>query len=62
MKKITRSRLIENTEGASVVEYLLLIALVAFVIIAGFGIFAENVSDKAEEAGGEVGNLDVSLP
>jgi pilus assembly protein Flp/PilA len=46
-----QSRFIENEEGASMVEYALLVALIAVVVIAAALFLGEEISEKFSEVG-----------
>ncbi len=46
----------ERTEGASAVEYGLLIALIAVVVIAGVGLLGKNLDAKFSEVATSVAN------
>ncbi len=46
-----QSRFIQDEEGASMVEYALLIALIAMVVIAGAVFFGTELSESFSEVG-----------
>ena len=46
-----QSRFVKDEEGASMVEYALLIALIAMVVIAGAIFFGTELSEKFSEVG-----------
>ncbi len=46
-----QSRFIQDEEGASMVEYALLVALIAVVVIAAALFLGEEISDKFSEVG-----------
>ncbi len=46
-----QSRFMADEEGASMVEYALLIALIAMVVIAGAVFFGTELSEKFSEVG-----------
>ena len=46
-----QSRFIQDEEGASMVEYALLVALIAVVVIAAALFLGEQISDKFSEVG-----------
>lgn len=50
-------RLIEDKEGANLVEYIILVALIAIVVIAAVRTFGTAVSGKFDEKRGEVEGL-----
>jgi len=47
-------RLISDTRGAGLVEYIILVGLVALVAISGFDWFGDKLHDKAHDLGDEV--------
>ncbi len=49
-----QSRFIQDEEGASMVEYALLVALIAVVVIAAALFLGEEISDKFSEVGATV--------
>lgn len=49
--------LIKDTRGANLVEYILLVGLVAIVAMAGFSKFGKAVTDKVEEQSNTVGQI-----
>jgi Flp pilus assembly pilin Flp len=49
-----RQKLLADTRGAGLVEYIVLIGLVALVAISGFEWFGDKVNDKAHDLGDEV--------
>jgi Flp pilus assembly pilin Flp len=50
-------QLIQDKEGANLVEYIILLALIAIVVIAAVRTFGESVKGKFEEKEGEVQQL-----
>jgi Flp pilus assembly pilin Flp len=55
---VTRSRkLMSDTRGANLVEYIILVGVVAILCIAGFKIFGQAVSGKIEKQGGAVNGV-----
>ena len=46
-----QARFIQDEEGASMVEYALLVALIAVVVIAAALFLGEEISDKFSEVG-----------
>ncbi len=46
-----QSRFIQDEEGASMVEYALLVALIAVVVIAAALFLGQQISDKFSEVG-----------
>lgn len=55
MKKLM-SRLHRDQEGATVIEYALIAALVAVVAIAGFRLLGSNVSSKMSAVASSIGS------
>ncbi len=49
-----QSRFIQDEKGASMVEYALLVALIAVVVIAAALFLGEEISDKFSEVGATV--------
>ncbi len=49
-----QSRFIQDEEGASMVEYALLVALIAVVVIAAALFLGEEISEKFSEVGATV--------
>ena len=52
MKKITK--LLKDSFGANLVEYIILVGVIALVAIAGFKIFGEKVDQKVQEQSNKV--------
>ena len=52
MKKITK--LLKDSFGANLVEYIILVGVIALVAIAGFKIFGEKVDQKIQEQSNKV--------
>ncbi len=50
-----QSRFIQDEEGASMVEYALLVALIAVVVIAAALFLGNQISEKFSEVGDTVG-------
>jgi Flp pilus assembly pilin Flp len=51
---LRRRSLVADTRGAGLVEYIILVGLIALVAIAGFEKFGEKVNRKAERLGEQV--------
>ncbi len=49
--------LIEDKRGANMVEYIILVAVIALIAIAAFRTFEKSVSGKVEEKAGEVDSI-----
>lgn len=54
MKQII-SRLVNEEEGATIIEYVLLAALIAVVAVAAITTLGQNVSTKYDTVAGKVG-------
>jgi Flp pilus assembly pilin Flp len=50
-------RLRRDTRGANMVEYILLVGVVALIAIAGFKLFGSQVKSKINEQGQSVGGI-----
>jgi pilus assembly protein Flp/PilA len=46
-----------DTRGANMVEYILLVGVVALIAIAGFKLFGSKVRSKVDEQGQSVGGI-----
>lgn len=49
--------LLKDTRGANLVEYIILVGVVALIAIAGFKIFGTKVTDKIQEQSDSVGSI-----
>ena len=52
-----RRNLLEDTRGANLVEYIILVGVVALMAIAAFQAFGDKVTGKVREQGGTVTDL-----
>lgn len=59
MDKMTlaNSSFIKDTRGANLVEYIILVGVVALIALAGFKLFGARVTDKVNEQAGSVGAI-----
>ena len=60
MKKLSlmrTQRFLKDTRGANLVEYIILVGVIALIAIAGFKMFGTKVQDKIQEQGGSVGGI-----
>ena len=60
MKKISLMRtkkLLQDTRGANLVEYIILVGVIALIAIAGFKTFGGKVQDKVNEQAGSVSGI-----
>lgn len=49
--------LIKDSRGANLVEYIILVGVIALIAIAGFKTFGNKVSDKVNEQASSVGSI-----
>lgn len=52
----------DDTRGAGLVEYIILVGLIALLAIAGFGQFGSAVNNKAINLGTQVGAIGGAAP
>ena len=59
MDKMTlvNKNLLKDTRGANLVEYIILVGVVALIALAGFKIFGQKVDAKIQEQSGKVGGI-----
>jgi pilus assembly protein Flp/PilA len=59
MNKLTLAtkNLIKDKRGANLVEYIILVGVVALIALAGFKIFGQKVNDKINSQAGTVGGI-----
>ena len=50
-------RLLKDTRGANLVEYIILVGVVALIALAGYRVFGEQVTTKIEEQSDSVGSI-----
>jgi pilus assembly protein Flp/PilA len=48
---------LRDTRGANLVEYIILVGVVALIALAGFKIFGQKVDAKIQEQSGKVGGI-----
>ena len=48
---------IQDRRGANLVEYIILVGVIALIAIAGFKTFGGKVTDKVNEQAGSVGGI-----
>lgn len=48
---------IQDTRGANLVEYIILVGVVALIALAGFKLFGTKVTDKVNEQSDSVGAI-----
>jgi Flp pilus assembly pilin Flp len=56
-KRVAKKNLLTDTRGANIVEYIILVGVVALIAIAGFKIFGTSVEAKITEQGGAVNGI-----
>jgi pilus assembly protein Flp/PilA len=56
-KRIAKKNLLTDTRGANIVEYIILVGVVALIAIAGFKIFGTSVEQKITDQGTAVGTI-----
>jgi len=49
--------LLKDTQGANLVEYIILVGVIALIAIAGFKIFGGKVREKVDQQAGSVGGI-----
>ena len=57
MTKPVTQQLAKDNKGANLVEYIILVGVIALIAIAGFKTFGTRVSDKVSEQAGSVGSI-----
>ena len=50
-------RFTNDTRGANLVEYIILVGVIALIAIAGFKLFGAKVREKVDEQAGSVGGI-----
>jgi len=51
------NKLIRDKKGANLVEYIILVGVIALIAIAGFKMFGNKVTEKVNEQAGSVGGI-----
>jgi Flp pilus assembly pilin Flp len=54
---LAKRRLLGDTRGANIVEYVILVGVVALVAVAGFRLFGTSVKDKISDQANAVGGI-----
>jgi Flp pilus assembly pilin Flp len=57
IKKLRSSTLVRDTRGANMVEYIIIVGLVALIAIVGFTTFGGDVKAKVEEQSTQVKDI-----
>ena len=52
-----RTGLLSDQRGANLVEYIILVGVIALIAIAGFKIFGGKVREKVDQQAGSVGGI-----
>ena len=55
--RTARRRFIADSRGANLVEYIILVGVIALIAIAGFKVFGGKVREKIDEQSGSVGGI-----
>ena len=55
--RIARRRFVADSRGANLVEYIILVGVIALIAIAGFKVFGGKVRAKIDEQAGSVGGI-----
>jgi pilus assembly protein Flp/PilA len=51
---IKLNKLVRDSKGANLVEYIILVGVIALIALAGFKIFGKNVDQKIQDQAGKV--------
>ena len=57
MRSPSPRTLFADTRGANLVEYVILVGVIALIAIAGFKVFGNNVRAKVDEQAGSVSGI-----
>lgn len=57
LNKLRTSGLVRDTRGANMVEYIIIVGLVALIAIVGFTTFGDDVKGKIEEQSTKVKDI-----
>jgi Flp pilus assembly pilin Flp len=57
MKLVRWSRFVKDTRGANMVEYIILVGVVAILAMAGFKVFGSKVQTEIQGQGTTVGGI-----
>ena len=55
MQKLTN--MLKDNRGANLVEYIILVGVIALIALAGFKIFGKNVDQKIQDQAGKVSGI-----
>lgn len=56
-KKKSLRKLIKDTRGANLVEYIILVGVVALIALAGYKVFGTSVTNKINDQAGQVDGI-----
>lgn len=54
---VANKSFLQDTRGANLVEYIILVGVVALIALAGFKAFGTSVTTKIQEQSGKVGGI-----
>jgi len=54
------AKLLDDTEGATLVEYIILVGVIALIALAGYRLFGESVTTKIEDQAAGVDSINGS--
>jgi pilus assembly protein Flp/PilA len=54
---LATKKLLKDNRGANLVEYIILVGVVALIALAGFKIFGQKVDAKIQQQSGTVGGI-----
>jgi Flp pilus assembly pilin Flp len=54
---VANKSVLKDTRGANLVEYIILVGVVALIALAGFKVFGAKVDAKIQEQSGKVGGI-----
>jgi Flp pilus assembly pilin Flp len=57
MKLVRWTTLVKDTRGANMVEYIILVGVIAILAMAGFSVFGSNVKSKINDQASVVSNI-----
>ena len=59
MNKMTLAtrNLVKDTRGANLVEYIILVGVIALIALAGFRVFGNAVNSKIQSQAGQIGGI-----
>ncbi len=57
MKLVRWTTFVKDTRGANMVEYIILVGVIAILAMAGFSVFGSNVKSKINDQANVVSNI-----